>query len=114
MIHPLWLAGTQTDHRREEIQRWAGGQLDRILAGWQPGAESASAYSQDLALMSSPGLQGTEMWLAITRYLADTLNHSDTLGLRPARRPQPDPYNGPRSPVILGEPEVAILRHAAV
>lgn len=92
MIHPLWLSGRQTGHRREEGEAWARRQLDRILRSWVDGA----GFSFELETGSQqpgriPGLQGTEMWLAITWLLADYLGRSDALGFRPRGIHRPEP-----------------------
>lgn len=44
---------------------------------------------------TEPGLQGTEMWLAIAWYLADLLGVSDALGYRPrgVHRPEPSSHH---------------------
>lgn len=92
VIHPLWLCAKQTDHRIDEGRAWARAQLDRALTGWQPGA----GFSFDLTPSgdSVPGLQGTEMWLAIIWLLADHLGESESLGYRPRgiHRPEPLPW----------------------
>jgi acetyltransferase-like isoleucine patch superfamily enzyme len=84
VIHPLWLCAKQTDHRRAEGQAWARRQLDRVLRSWVDGA----GFSFELETGGpekgrTPGLQGTEMWLATTWLLADYVGRSDALGYRP-------------------------------
>jgi acetyltransferase-like isoleucine patch superfamily enzyme len=86
VIHPLWLAGRQTDAYRPEGQRWARAQLDRALGRWVDGAGFAFAPG-----VGEPGLQGTEMWLAITWLLADYLGVASALGYRPRGVHRPEP-----------------------
>jgi hypothetical protein len=97
VIHPLWLAARQTGHRREEGRAWAAAQLDRVLGSWHDGAGLSFALEQrpDAAAGTddthTPGLQGTEMWLAITWLLADYLDVSDALDYRPVGVHRPEP-----------------------
>jgi hypothetical protein len=97
VIHPLWLAARQTDRGRDEGRRWAEAALAGILGRWVDGQGLAFAPdgSDD---RSVPGLQGTEMWLAIVWLLCDYLGFSDVLGYRPrgVHRPEPAlPLGGP-------------------
>ncbi len=91
VIHPLWLAGRQTPHRRSDGQAWARTQLDRILPSWSDDAGFSFALGTGTRPDETPGLQGTEMWLSIIWLLADHLDLSDTLGYRPngVHRPEP-------------------------
>ena len=85
VAHPLWLAGHQTRHRAAEARAWAEAQLAQALERWEDGAgfgfgppgEGGSGPGRD------PGLQGTEMWLAIIWLLADLAGVADRLGYRP-------------------------------
>jgi hypothetical protein len=90
VIHPLWLAAQQTEHRRSEGAAWAHDQLRRALGSWSDGAGFAFA-----PLTEGPdgvaGLQGTEMWLSIIWLLADYLGLADALGYRPRGVHSPDP-----------------------
>ena len=90
VIHPLWLAGKQTDFGRAEGRQWAERMLGEILGRWQDGAGFAFAPdgADDRAI---PGLQGTEMWLAIIWLLTDYLGFADTLGYRPRGVHRPEP-----------------------
>jgi hypothetical protein len=94
IIHPLWLAGRQTDHRRDEVLALARKLLSDALGHWTPGqgfgfqAPSADAASADATV---PGLQGTEMWLSIIWLLSDTLGLSSQLGYRPRGVHRPEP-----------------------
>lgn len=90
VIHPLWLAGKQTDFGRAEGRRWAERMLDAILDRWVDGAGFAFAPdgTDDRTI---PGLQGTEMWLAIIWLLTDYLGFSEVLGYRPRGVHRPEP-----------------------
>ena len=90
VIHPLWLAGKQTDLGRADGTRWAEDQLSRILDRWVDGEGIAFAPdgTDDRAI---PGLQGTEMWLSIIWLLSDYLGLSDAVGYRPRGVHRPEP-----------------------
>ncbi|WP_432561050.1 acyltransferase [Kineococcus sp. SYSU DK003] len=77
VAHPLWLAGRQTAHRREEVVELSRGLLADALRTWRDGQGFSFAVGRE------PGLQGTEMWLAIVWLLADLTGFSDVLGYRP-------------------------------
>ncbi|HEY7244281.1 MAG TPA: hypothetical protein VH678_10405 [Xanthobacteraceae bacterium] len=79
VIHPLWLCLRQTNHRRDEAERWAAAQVRRIVAGWQPEA----GFSFELQTACAPSLQGTEMWLSILWLAADLIGISEHLGYQP-------------------------------
>jgi acetyltransferase-like isoleucine patch superfamily enzyme len=95
VIHPLWLAGKQTDVGRVDGTRWAEDQLTRILDRWVDGEGFAFAPdgTDDRAI---PGLQGTEMWLSIIWLLSDYLGLSDAVGYRPRGVHRPEPLVSPR------------------
>ncbi|MFG1908677.1 acyltransferase [Kribbella sp. NPDC048928] len=90
VIHPLWLARKQTTYGEADGRRWAEEQLRAILPRWVDGAGFAFAPdgTDDRAI---PGLQGTEMWLAIIWLLSDYLGLSDALGYRPRGVHRPEP-----------------------
>lgn len=90
VIHPLWLVSKQTDYARAEGRAWAEQKLAEILGRWVDGAGFAFAPdgTDDRAI---PGLQGTEMWLAIIWLLTDYLGFSDALGYRPRGVHRPEP-----------------------
>jgi acetyltransferase-like isoleucine patch superfamily enzyme len=90
VVHPLWLAGKQTDAGRADGERWAAETLDRALQLWVDGEGFAFAPIGTGA-RSTPGLQGTEMWLSVTWLLADYLGRSDALGYRPRGVHRPEP-----------------------
>jgi acetyltransferase-like isoleucine patch superfamily enzyme len=90
VVHPLWLAGKQTDVGRADGERWAAETLDRALALWVDG-EGIAFAPVGTGPRSAPGLQGTEMWLSVTWLLADYLGHSDALGYRPRGVHRPEP-----------------------
>jgi acetyltransferase-like isoleucine patch superfamily enzyme len=83
VIHPLWLAGAQTGHRRDAVRAWATAQLERVLPQWRPGAGFSFGLVAGPGFDGEPGLQGTEMWLAIIWYLADVVGCSHALGYVP-------------------------------
>ncbi len=88
VIHPLWLCGQQTGHRRAEAQAWARQRLDDALTRWHPSAGFAFSPSD---AQREPSLMGTEMWLAIVWLLADVLGESGALGYRPRGVHRPEP-----------------------
>lgn len=59
VAHPLWLTRA-TGHRSAEVSAVARTFLHAALERWQDGAGVAFGPGDE------PGLQGTEMWLAIT------------------------------------------------
>ncbi|MDH6438310.1 acetyltransferase-like isoleucine patch superfamily enzyme [Streptomyces sp. SAI-144] len=95
VAHPLWLCtqqlGRSADgYRSGEIRDWAERQLATVLPRWQNGR--GFGFGQGAAGPGpEPGLQGTEMWLAIIWYLADLLGRSDELGYRPRGIHRPEP-----------------------
>ncbi|MFF5370694.1 acyltransferase [Streptomyces sp. NPDC013187] len=94
VIHPLWLCARQTAHRSEETRSWAANQLTAALRRWHTGQGFGFGPASDGSGPGrEPGLQGTEMWLAITWLLADVLGVADMLGYRPRgiHRPEPAP-----------------------
>lgn len=91
IAHPLWLAGQQTSHRADEVREWARGQALALERAWVPGCGFGFAQRSDGVGPAMPGLQGTEMWLAIGWYLADLLGVAGSLGYEPrgVHRPAP-------------------------
>lgn len=77
VVHPLWLAGRQTDHRRAERRDAVAALLADTCGRWVDG--EGFAFGAD----RPPGLQGTEMWLANVYLAADLLGESDGLSWRP-------------------------------
>lgn len=98
VIHPLWLCGQQTRHRRAEVQAWARDRLVATLPRWQAEAGFAFSPVPTTGTEHLPGLQGTEMWLAIVWLLADVLGESGALGYRPrgVHRPEAAPASSPQ------------------
>lgn len=100
LAHPLWLAGRNLDYRWEDIQAVARRLLADALSHWRAGegfgfAARSATTPHDAA--QAPGLQGTEMWLAIIWILADLLGLSSHLSYRPGgiHRPEPaDSFTG--------------------
>ncbi len=85
VAHPLWLCGRQNGeqagkdgYRGAEVRGWAERQLAIALPRWQDG--QGFGFGPERA---TPGLQGTEMWLAIIWLLADLAGRSDDLGYQP-------------------------------
>ena len=97
VAHPLWLARA-SGHRGDEATALARRLLDDALEQWadEAGFAFLAADESTAGLPgSAPGLQGTEMWLAIVWYLADLAGLADALGYRPRgiHRPEPAPAN---------------------
>ncbi|WP_078948024.1 acyltransferase [Streptomyces griseus] len=103
VAHPLWLCTRQLGtgggdgYRTAEIRAWAERQLSAVLARWQDGRGFGFGPGGP-GPGPEPGLQGTEMWLAIVWYLADLLGRSDELGYRPRGVHRPEPAAG--SPLV--------------
>lgn len=93
VAHPLWLT-RGTGYRGDEVRALATDLLSDALSMWVPGAglsfrePSAAAHGTP---ETQPGLQGTEMWLAIVWYLADLIGVSRELGYRPRGVHRPEP-----------------------
>lgn len=95
IVHPLWLTRA-TGYRADEVRALALGLLEDALGQWTDRAGFAfRAPGRDTAGLAetAPGLQGTEMWLAIVWYLADLVGVAESLGYRPrgVHRPEPAP-----------------------
>jgi acetyltransferase-like isoleucine patch superfamily enzyme len=95
IVHPLWLS-RHSGYRSDEVTALARRLLEDTLGAWQAGEGFGfRAPGPDAAGLPDtlPGLQGTEMWLAIVWYLADLAGLSDALGFRPrgVHRPEPAP-----------------------
>lgn len=94
VAHPLWLARRDApDYRADEIRRTANLLLEEALTHWVPGEgfPFAAATSGPQREAQRPGLQGTEMWLAIIWLLADLVGVSGVLGYRPGGVHRPEP-----------------------
>ncbi|MDT0144425.1 DapH/DapD/GlmU-related protein [Microbacterium sp. PRC9] len=93
VAHPLWLA-RGTGYRDDEVRELAARLLSDALATWVPGAGFSFREPSPAArglIETEPGLQGTEMWLAILWYLADLAGVADALGYRPRGVHRPEP-----------------------
>ncbi len=77
IVHPLWLCKQQTDYRRADIERVIARQLELIPTRWVDGAGFGFAPAD------VPGLQGTEMWLAVVYIAADALGMAGELSYIP-------------------------------
>jgi hypothetical protein len=85
VVQPLWLCAHQTDYRAPELRDHVAAMLDGTLSDWVEGAGFAFATGGE------PGLQGTEMWLAIVYLMADLLGESAGLPWRPQGVHRPEP-----------------------
>jgi acetyltransferase-like isoleucine patch superfamily enzyme len=85
IVHPLWLCGRQTSHRKSDCQQVFQEQLVQTLGLWQDGEGFPFAPGRP------PSLQGTEMWLSVIFVAAEALGHSRLLGYMPrgVHRPYP-------------------------
>ncbi|SIT68447.1 DapH/DapD/GlmU-related protein [Microbacterium sp. RU33B] len=83
VAHPLWLS---PGHRSAEVTALARRLLADALDHWDAGFAFHPGAAD-----AAPGLQGTEMWLAIVWYLSDLVGLSDCLGYRPRGIHRPEP-----------------------
>ncbi|RKN10992.1 acyltransferase [Streptomyces radicis] len=93
IAHPLWLT-RHTGHRADEVTTLARRLLTDALGHWTPGQGfgfQAPHPTTAGAPATTPGLQGTEMWLAIVWLLADLTGVADALGHRPRGVHRPEP-----------------------
>lgn len=94
VAHPLWLAGRHSDHRRDEVVTLASGLLGDAIGRWRAGQGFAfqAPHPTTVAVPAAvPGLQGTEMWLAIVWLLADLVGLAGLLGWAPRGVHRPEP-----------------------
>lgn len=97
IVHPLWLTRA-TGYRGDEVRILARRLLEDALESWTDGAGAGfRAPGVDTAGLAetTPGLQGTEMWLAIVWYLADLVGVADSLGYRPRGVHRPEAATTP-------------------
>jgi len=95
VAHPLWLCVRQTGYRADEARAWAEAQLSVALPRWRDRQGFAFGPTPEgPGPGREPGLQGTEMWLAIIWYLADLTGRADLLGYRPGGVHRPEPGRG--------------------
>ncbi|MGI5460292.1 hypothetical protein ACQEWB_45445 [Streptomyces sp. CA-249302] len=88
-------------YRAAEIRSWAERQVALALPRWREGR--GFGFGPGTAGPGpEPGLQGTEMWLAIIWYLADLLGRSDELAYRPRGVHRPEPARTGLSPEPAG------------
>lgn len=95
VAHPLWLCARRLGdggHREADVRAWAERQLAGVVARWRDGEGFRFGPGVE------PGLQGTEMWLAIVWYLADLLGRSEELGYRPRGVHRPEPARAGLAP----------------
>jgi hypothetical protein len=112
VAHPLWLCTRQLGtgpggdgYRTADIRAWAERQLAAALPRWQDGrgfgfGPGASGPGPE------PGLQATEMRLAIIWLLADLLGRSDELGYRPRGIHRPEANAVRPAPFLPGRARV--------
>ena len=94
VAHPLWLARKQTAYRSAEISALAGRLLGDALGRWTDGQGigfQAPHPATPTLGRRVPGLQGTEMWLAILWLLSDLVGISELVGYRPRGVHRPEP-----------------------
>lgn len=89
IIHPLWLLGRQTSYRAGEIRDAAAKVLREAVDDWRDGEGMPWQVGRD-----EPGLQGTEMWLAIVHLAADVLGESAGLSWTPRGVHRLEPADG--------------------
>ncbi|GHB83358.1 hypothetical protein GCM10010306_092530 [Streptomyces umbrinus] len=93
IAHPLWLTRS-TGYRAEDVVTLARQLLADALQHWVDGQGFAFRTPHPTTAgerRTQPGLQGTEMWLAVIWYLADLAGVSDALGYRPHGIHRPEP-----------------------
>nr|WP_281429504.1 acyltransferase [Nonomuraea harbinensis] len=93
IAHPLWLT-RHTGYRAEEVTTLARTLLTDALGHWTDGQGfgfQAPHPTTAGAAATVPGLQGTEMWLAIIWLLSDLAGVADALGYRPRGVHRPEP-----------------------
>lgn len=101
VAHPLWLCARQSGHRADEARAWAERQLAAALPRWRDGRGFGFGPAPERTGPGrEPGLQGTEMWLAIVWLLADLTGRADLLGYRPRGVHRPEPASAARSGVL--------------
>jgi hypothetical protein len=94
VAHPLWLARKQTAYRSAEITALASRLLGDALGRWTDGQGigfQAPHPATPTLGRRVPGLQGTEMWLAIVWLLSDLVGISELVGYRPRGVHRPEP-----------------------
>ncbi len=93
VAHPLWLARKQSSYRSAEISTLAGRLLGDLLGHWTDGRGFGFQAPNPSGSVprSVPGLQGTEMWLAILWLLSDLAGLSELVGYRPRGIHRPEP-----------------------
>lgn len=74
VVHPLWLLGHHTGHRRAEARDAVAALLPGLLADWVDG----EGFAWDLR-RGRPGLRGTEMLLSVVHTAAAVLDEAEGL-----------------------------------
>ncbi|HEX8345108.1 MAG TPA: acyltransferase [Actinoplanes sp.] len=108
VAHPLWLAGRQTAHRRDDVTATARRLLRDALGHWIDGQGCGfqARYPGTAGLPATvPGLQGTEMWLAIVWYLAELAGLGALVDYRPRGVHRPEPARHLHAPLLNSQGE---------
>lgn len=82
VIHPLWLAGKQTDNGRLAGKELAAKYIDIVLSNYRKGEGFGFSFAEG-SPKAAPSLMGTEMWLSILYLLCDYLDISHLLDYAP-------------------------------
>lgn len=82
VIHPLWLAGKQTDKGRSIGKELAAKYIDIVLSSYRAGEGFGFSLAEG-SPHAAPSLMGTEMWLSILYLLCDYLGISHLLDYAP-------------------------------
>lgn len=94
IVHPLWLARHQTGHRSAEVKALGRGVVELILEQWVDDRGLAFVIDRsvtDTSPRTTPGLQGTEMWLSVLWLAADLAGLSTAMSYRPQGVHRPEP-----------------------
>lgn len=79
VMHPLWLAGKQTEHRKTECKELMIRWLVTALDGWV----DKKGFAFTLSQKENTNLMGTEMWLSIIYIICDYLGITHLLNYSP-------------------------------
>ncbi|MFD8568798.1 acyltransferase [Streptomyces sp. NPDC059639] len=93
IAHPLWLT-RRSGYRTDEVTELARTLLTNAVSHWtdRQGFGFRAPHRTTAGMTKTvPGLQGTEMWLALIWYLADLAGVSEGLGYRPRGVHRPEP-----------------------
>lgn len=97
VAHPLWLTRA-SGYRAAEVTALATRLLRDAIGHWTDGAgfafQAPHPFTRGVA-DTVPGLQGTEMWLALIWFLADLAGVAPSLGYHPRGVHRPEPAEQP-------------------